>query len=155
MDNCSGQSKNNAVLQFLGVLVLAKKCKSCSLSFLRVGHTHEDIDQLFSRLARYIRKHCPVLETIDDFVKAISKWSADMLHRPFESRRYVWKLDNARHWKPWLQKMLKVVTGIGGPTAPHVFNFQRGEGSRGQPSAGEDEEGQGEGNEQQQQQTNN
>ena len=27
------------------------------LSFLMVGHTHEDIDQSFSCLSRYLRKH--------------------------------------------------------------------------------------------------
>ena len=128
---------------------------SFTANFLRIGHTHEDIDQLFSRLARHIRK-CTVLETIDDFVKTISNWCADKLHRPFESRRYVWKLDNTRHWKPWLQKMLKVVTGIGGPTAPHVFHFKRvegsffclsygpyGEGKGGRRRRGEDEEERG------------
>ena len=66
LDNTGSQNKNNIVLAWLGVMVLAGIVRSCSANFLRTGHTHEDIDQLFSMLARFLtRQTC--LETLDDF----------------------------------------------------------------------------------------
>ncbi|XP_053385302.1 uncharacterized protein LOC123524917 isoform X2 [Mercenaria mercenaria] len=49
LDNCLGQNKNRYVLGFLAKLVEENIFKKVKLSFLMVGHTHEDIDQLFSR----------------------------------------------------------------------------------------------------------
>ncbi|XP_053393596.1 uncharacterized protein LOC128555383 [Mercenaria mercenaria] len=49
LDNCPGQKKNRYVLGFLAKLVEENIFKKVKLSFLMVGHTHEDIDQLFSR----------------------------------------------------------------------------------------------------------
>lgn len=44
-------------LRFIGWLVLYKVFKRVVISFLPKGHTHEDIDQFFSRLAVYLRSH--------------------------------------------------------------------------------------------------
>lgn len=75
MDNTSRENKNKYVLGFSALLVqfgIFDKvyyevlfCYSCifdiifikvQLNFLPVGHTHEDIDQMFSRVAREIKK---------------------------------------------------------------------------------------------------
>lgn len=45
-----------AVILFLAMLVFHGYTKDIYLSFLLVGHTHEDIDQLFSIISRYFRK---------------------------------------------------------------------------------------------------
>ena len=50
LDNTVKQNKNRFLLGFLGMLVQAGVFKHIILSFLPVGHTHEDIDQLFSRI---------------------------------------------------------------------------------------------------------
>ncbi|WAR06068.1 hypothetical protein MAR_021437, partial [Mya arenaria] len=44
----SGQNKNRYMLGFLAMLVHLGVFRKIKLSFLMVGHTHEDIDQLFS-----------------------------------------------------------------------------------------------------------
>ena len=57
LDNASGSNKNNTVFCFAALLALCGLVASCRVMFLRVGHTHEDIDQLFGRLAGYIKHH--------------------------------------------------------------------------------------------------
>ncbi len=47
-DNCAAENKNVFMLSFLSLLISLDVFKEVYLSFLLVGHTHEDIDQLFS-----------------------------------------------------------------------------------------------------------
>ena len=46
-DNTTAQAKNSTATEFLAYLVSAGYFRTCTLNFLTVGHTHEDIDQLF------------------------------------------------------------------------------------------------------------
>jgi hypothetical protein len=57
LDNTSKQCKSQYVLGFLGLLCGWHVFTEVILGFLPVGHTHEDIDQFFSRVALYLRKH--------------------------------------------------------------------------------------------------
>ena len=63
-DNTVSQSKNTYVHIALAYLVAIKQFKSVSLNYLMVGHTHEDIDQLF-RVSRYfvVRRHVSIIVT--------------------------------------------------------------------------------------------
>ena len=56
LDNAAGENKNKFVLFFCALLVGAGVFRKVKLSFLPVGHTQEDIDQLFSRLAEALRR---------------------------------------------------------------------------------------------------
>ena len=47
MDNCS-ENKNKILFSFLSDLVSRKVFSEINVGFLMVGHTHEDIDQLFN-----------------------------------------------------------------------------------------------------------
>lgn len=51
LDNAS-DNKNNYVLSYLATLVEAGVFSNIYVSFLPVGHTHADIDQYFSVIAR-------------------------------------------------------------------------------------------------------
>lgn len=64
MDNCARENKNQYVLAYLSWLVQRQVFQEVELSFLPVGHTHEDIDQLFSRLAVYLRGHDAIDRTM-------------------------------------------------------------------------------------------
>ena len=55
MDNAS-DNKAFAVLSFAAHLVEAGVCDTVELNFLMVGHTHEDIDQLFSVISRRFKR---------------------------------------------------------------------------------------------------
>ena len=57
LDNTSKQCKGKYLLGFLACLVEWGLFTEVVLSFLPVGHTHEDIDQFFSQVARWLKKH--------------------------------------------------------------------------------------------------
>jgi hypothetical protein len=57
LDNTSKQNKNRYVFAFLAWLVVLGLLTDVLVSFLPVGHTHEDIDQMFSRFNSYLRHH--------------------------------------------------------------------------------------------------
>ena len=52
LDNTSSSNKNNPLMAMCGVLTLLRRVGLIRLAFLRVGHTHEDIDQWFGELIR-------------------------------------------------------------------------------------------------------
>ena len=56
LDNTVKQCKNKFLMSFLAMLVEHGVFEECVVSFLPVGHTHEDIDQMFSRFAVALRK---------------------------------------------------------------------------------------------------
>ena len=56
LDNTSKENKNQYVFAYLTHLVNTGVFKTIYLSFLVPGHTHEDIDQLFSVLTKALRK---------------------------------------------------------------------------------------------------
>ena len=51
MDKCVRENKNQYVLAFCCLLVELKVFTKIKLGFLMVGHTHEDVDQFFSRFS--------------------------------------------------------------------------------------------------------
>lgn len=55
LDNCVRENKNKALMAYLSWLVLRKVFTSVEVSFLPVGHTHEDIDQVWSRTGIQMR----------------------------------------------------------------------------------------------------
>jgi hypothetical protein len=57
LDNTAKQNKSRFLIGFCQHLVDAGVFKYIELNFLPVGHTHEDIDQFFSRLSVYMRSH--------------------------------------------------------------------------------------------------
>jgi hypothetical protein len=66
-------------LAFLAYLVEKKVFNKIKVSYLIVGHTHEDIDQIFSRIGRYIRRTLQEILTVPAFVAA--------LHDSFASKK--------------------------------------------------------------------
>ena len=56
LDNTTKQNKSKYLVAFCELLVYFKVCKEIYINFLPVGHTHEDIDQFFSRLAMLLRR---------------------------------------------------------------------------------------------------
>ena len=57
LDNTCKQNKSRFLMAYLGELVRAGVFREIYVSFLPVGHTHEDVDQVFSRFAMAIRVH--------------------------------------------------------------------------------------------------
>lgn len=55
VDGASGENKNRHLFALCAYLVATGVFSKVKVSFLPVGHTHEDIDQLFSSIARALR----------------------------------------------------------------------------------------------------
>ena len=69
MDNCWRENKNRYVMGYLSLLVHRKVFKEIEISFLPVGHTHEDIDQLFGTIASTLKSRSAV--TLKRFHKLV------------------------------------------------------------------------------------
>lgn len=95
-DNTSREVKNGMVLRWLCGQVSASLLSSAECNFLRSGHSHEDIDQMFGSLACYLRRvrHC---ETSQDLVQHCQAF-LDKLDRKFEPQKFAVKLDGTRDW---------------------------------------------------------
>ena len=53
MDNCWRENKNKYMMSYLCHLVNQNIFKHVFINFFVVGHTHDDVDQMFSVLSRY------------------------------------------------------------------------------------------------------
>ena len=123
-DNTSRELKNGHFLRLCAALVSNQTVRSMGMACLRTGHSHEDIDQLFGQLAAKIAKMKIVL-TSEDLLTQLKRVCHE-LERPHEPHRFVFKVDQVRDWRPWLLEAIPAkLAGIGGPGAPHVFNFSR------------------------------
>ena len=95
LDNTSKQCKNRFLLGWLACLVQWGVFDEVVVSFLPVGHTHEDIDQIFSRLAMYLRHHDSRsrIEMMDGFA---SSYKSKMGTRPITA--HIEAVANISHW---------------------------------------------------------
>lgn len=57
LDNATNSNKNNMVFGFLSMLVWRGVFRKIKVGFEVVGHTHDLIDQVFSRISRYLGTH--------------------------------------------------------------------------------------------------
>lgn len=71
---------------------------SARLRNLRTGHSHEDVDQLFGRLATFVARHARVAASPADFRDIIQHWLDDKLDRPHEPLRRAILMDQCRDW---------------------------------------------------------
>ncbi|XP_070536890.1 uncharacterized protein [Ptychodera flava] len=57
LDNCVRENKNKFFIGFMAYLVKRKYLQEIMMSFLMVGHTHEDIDQRFSKYSQKLKEN--------------------------------------------------------------------------------------------------
>lgn len=125
-DNTVAQAKNADTLLMLGVLVSQGFFGSATLNFLMVGHTHEDIDQLFALLIQHILR-MQSWQTPDELLnKLVRSLSAQFTGRGEELSAEV--LASVRNFKKWLQPLethcYNCLRNRGGIEAPHSFTFK-------------------------------
>ena len=93
------ENKNQWMISYLALLIelgIFDKIKMC---FLPVGHTHEDIDQAFSRIATYLNKHDAL--SYDEFVEAITRSISHDTKKP-----NVINVGQSFDFKAWLNSRL-------------------------------------------------
>ena len=118
LDNTTKQNKGRYLLAFLALLVEAGSFRKIIVSFLPVGHTHEDIDQFFSRVAMALRRHDAHSRImLADVIKRISV------------RRTEWgKVRSVVHWENvgniscWLEDKVHAMDSI---TMWHQFKLAK------------------------------
>ena len=129
-DNTTSQAKNSLVGQFLATLTAQFKFETCTLNFLEVGHTHEDVDLAFGiLLARVLQRHrvqCPA-ELANLIQIEMATWARS---RGEECRCTV--LTRIRDFKAWLEPQGVHIHNCwitrGGISAPHSFAYKRRHG---------------------------
>ena len=118
LDNTTRQCKNRFVLGYLSYLVESGVFKKVVLSFLPKGHTHEDIDQMFSRFALQLRKSD--VWSREDLEKVLTESFHDKQGRPVKVRH----LDSVTNISDWLDKYVPY-SHYKDITAFHQFKFWR------------------------------
>ena len=96
-DNSSKELKNNSCCRLLGSLCLARRIHSGEMNTLQSGHSHEDIDQCFSQLARFLDAQ-PELHVPQDFLDALQRFVDAPNFRSLEPLKCVLRVDNTRFW---------------------------------------------------------
>lgn len=95
-DNTCREFKNNHGARWCCSQVFCKNIDRIEASFLRTGHTHEDVDQCFGALSRWLLK-CRDLQTPEDVRSAITGFLSQA-KMPYEGQRYCEFLDDPRDW---------------------------------------------------------
>ena len=95
-DNTPRELKNNPSFRFMAAQVSASNLRACAITFLRCGHSHEDVGQCFGRLARHYAK-IQCAQTPQDFVASTVEFSRNM-KRPHETKSHVIKMNDTRDW---------------------------------------------------------
>ena len=117
MDNCCRENKNKFVFAFCCLLVELKVFKKIKLGFLMVGHTHEDIDQLFSRFPLGWNPAMTVPELIEHFEESFT---------PKPTSVTVNKLFDISAWlTPYFSKQIKNTMG------PHLYKIEMNKDGKG------------------------
>ena len=88
LDNSGRENKNRYQIAYLECLVAWGVFKNIEVSFLPVGHTHEDIDQVFSRTSEHLRRNN---------ARTMSEMAA-CLRNSYTPRPSVYELDAIINW---------------------------------------------------------
>lgn len=110
-DNCVGQNKNNAVMQYLMYRVIAGKHKSITLSFMLVGHTKFSPDGYFGLIKkRYRRSKVYTYDHLVDVINSSTtgRFNTCQRYRDNQGR----KIFQFRKWSTWLGKIFKKLPEI-------------------------------------------
>lgn len=99
-DNASKELKNACMLHWASCQVATKRVQRCTLSFLSSGHSHEDIDALFSVMAAWLERERE-LHTPCAFISSLQKFMDAREHRPNEPLKRVVLMTKYRDWTLW------------------------------------------------------
>jgi hypothetical protein len=121
-DNCVGQNKNNALMQYLMYRVLTGLHNNIEMSFLVVGHTKFSPDGYFGLIRqRYRRSKVYTYEQLVNVIEESSPNKHNICQTYSRNNR-----PNViyRDWTNWLSQYFKIIPGI---TSYHHFEINHKE----------------------------
>ena len=102
VDNCGGENKSGHICKLLAALVDLGIFRSAVASYLQVGHTHEDIDFIFSVMSTAIKK-MQQWDNPAQMAEAVQRSMTAHLQRTGKQMSCSsGSLDAVRDWKAWL-----------------------------------------------------
>jgi len=96
-DNSSKEVKNVGALRLVGLWICLHKLGGAQISFLSSGHSHEDIDAMFSVIRAHLERNHE-LPTPLAFRDCLRSFFDDPHHRPHERLRCVELLSRYKDW---------------------------------------------------------
>ncbi len=118
VDNCTKENKNRYLFSYLECLIRWNLFDEIQVDFLPVGHTHEDIDQTFSRTSDRLR--CNDAITLDDLYSE--------LRQVYNKHTSVGSMNNVVNWSG-LCENTSCLTGIKNFSKCRYFKFYKMDGS--------------------------
>lgn len=114
LDNAP-DNKNKWMLTLCAILVAVGLFRKIKMGFLPTGHTHEDIDQLFSRIAEYLRSHNVIC--LQDLIDCCKNSGT------FEGLSPIVKhITESFNFKSWVDPIMPKFQNI---TEPMCYKFER------------------------------
>lgn len=122
-DNCYKENKNKSMMFFCSLLVKWDWFEEVFYSFLPKGHTHEDIDRLFSFLRIVLTRD--EYSTLDRLISYIMPRAYNQFVKVYGDVKM--KPTAKVHppiydWKSWIEPYLPPIAHH---TKPHVFHFKK------------------------------
>ena len=125
-DNTTAQNKNSVVSLFLAHLVSEGKFLTCTFNFLTVGHTHEDVDHLFSLILSTVLRPCR-FQVPDDLIALLLSKMEEFVSSKGEEL-FVEKVLHIRDFDAWLGQVRvqlhNCFVSRGGRLAAHSFVYK-------------------------------
>lgn len=117
MDNCARENKNRYLLAFMAYLVEKGVFRKIKVSFLMVGHTHEDIDQVFSKFSHWLCKHAAM--TLEKLMEGFEK-----CYTPAPTSIRTSTVFNITEW------LIPHLNTIKNHSKPHIFKIAKDDNGR-------------------------
>jgi hypothetical protein len=112
MDNTVRENKNYTLLTFMALLKRLNIFKAIEISYLPVGHTHEDVDQMFGCISRVLKNaKCGSVEAMHDIVRAAYTPAPKCIH-----------IDVVGDFRSWLKPYFPD-TALHNITVPQCFRL--------------------------------
>ena len=125
-DNTTAQAKNSEVNVFMAYLVVRYKFRTTHLMFLIVGHTHEDIDQLFGLVLQVVLRVVK-FQTKGELVELLRTRMRHLIENRGETL-HVDVLEHVRDFHTWLAPLKVELYNCWGTRrgveAPHAFSYK-------------------------------
>lgn len=122
-DNTARELKNNQTMRFCAAQVSCGNIKSISLQFLRAGHSHEDIDQVFGRVARHLSR-ARKIQNPEEIMEQLRTFS-EKLNRQHEPAHYNFKMDATRDWPFFIISSRRLVCAVSTRKFEHVQTIRQ------------------------------